>query len=99
MADFKKTAFEEFTIDCDFSSNMSDSDTIQVDDSSVTVIDRDLVDQSDTMVATGSVAADGKKLTAKIVGGTNGNLYDVKFKITTGNGEKYEADRVLDVRD
>ena len=95
MADFEKYTYEVFPIECDFSANMADDETLNLASCSVKIYDASGTEKTSTMIVTGSEQVDGQKLKAKITGGVKDTVYTVKFKVLTSASNKYQQDKTL----
>lgn len=90
---------EEFSLDIDFASSLSDGEAI----SAAVVSIADLADRSLDLsgsLFSGSHSVDGSVVTTPlVVGGDSGHDYAVEVLITTDLGNKFEADVKLSVRE
>ena len=100
---FPKQPWEKFTVYGDFTNVLNDGDTIDVDNSSVTVEDSAGTDVTSDIVVAGSVQVSvtyPSRLTVMVQGGTeDGSIYTITYKITTVAGEKYEVEQLMFVED
>ena len=95
MRDFEKYTYEIFPVECDFSPNMEDDETLVLASSSVEIYDESGTDRTSTMIVAGSEQVEGQTLKAKVTGGVKDAIYTVKFKVLTSASNKYQQDKTL----
>jgi len=110
----EKQGFESYFIHGDFSEVMETGETIDVGNSTVTVLDAGEYDIStnppteitapedatDTVTDQGTIAADGMKLKVRIRGGDEaGSPYHITFRIVTSIGNKWEVDGQIKIKE
>lgn len=91
MLSFKKQAYESFTIEADFSSNMEEGETV----SEITAVA--ITNKGEEAAVVNSAAPKGQAATARVSEGEPGASYIITFKAVTSNGNKWELDIKMNV--
>jgi len=107
----EKQGWESYFIHGDFSEVMETGETIDVPSSTITVEDAGLpdadpvvapIDATATLTDQTSIYAEGFKLYVRIragVGDEGKSPYKITFRITTSNGNKWEVDGQIKVKE
>ena len=92
-----KQPYEAYYVDFDFTKVIVSPDTIA--SATVTAVDQDGVDVTNTVITTIKQNIASPKVYVWVTGGTSGKTYIITCKIITANGEKYEKDGELPVKE
>jgi len=93
----KKQPWDERQLEFDVSNALASGDTLSA--SLTPVVEVLLGDVVQAGMVSGTVAKQGNKVYAKIVGGTNRVDYTVRVRVITTNGDKIEDEIIMQVRD
>ena len=96
----EKQEWESYFVHGDFSEVMETGETIETGSSTITAEDVDGVDATATVTDQSSIYADGFEYYVRIQGGNEaGSPYKITFRIITSNGNKWETDGLIKVKE
>lgn len=93
ITSYIKQPWEEETIQVGFSKILASGDNIQ--SATISIWDGD-TEITSTMIGATSISS--PYVLVKIKGGDSGKNYNLRVRVTTSNGEKYEEDLVVRIR-